>query len=93
MEERIADIPALVPLLERLTALALPVVHMLDPMSVSNIFWALGTLRLNPAGQPHTIRARRPPQASPQYQHLLWLTPKQATSLPVSVHPDSYDLG
>ena len=57
MEERIADIPALVPLLERLTALALPVVHMLDPMSVSNIFWALGTLRLNPAGQPHTIRA------------------------------------
>ena len=65
MEERIADIPALVPLLERLTALALPVVPMLDPMSVSNIFWALGTLRLSPAGPPRIISARRPPQASP----------------------------
>ena len=53
MEERIADIPAIVPLLERLAALTLPLVHMLDPMSVSNIFWALGTLRLSPAGQCH----------------------------------------
>ncbi len=58
MEERIADIPAIVPLLERLAALTLPLVHMLDPMSVSNIFWALGTLRLSPAGQCHITRAR-----------------------------------
>lgn len=56
MEERIADIPAIVPLLERLTALALPLVHILDPMSVSNIFWALGTLRLSPGGRCHIIR-------------------------------------
>ena len=55
MEERIADIPAIVPLLERLAALTLPLVHMLDPMSVSNIFWALGTLRLSPAGQCHIV--------------------------------------
>ena len=57
MEERIADIPAIVPFLERLTALALPLVHILDPMSVSNIFWALGTLRLSPGGKCHIIRA------------------------------------
>jgi len=45
----------MLPFLDRLTELVLPKVPGLDQMSLSNIFWALGTLRVSPAGKLHVV--------------------------------------
>lgn len=50
MEDRIMALPPMIPFLERMAALTLPVVPALGTMPLGNIFWALGTLRHNPAG-------------------------------------------
>lgn len=57
VEDRLSANPTLLPFLERLTALALPIVPSLDTMSLSNIFWALGTLRLSPGGEKLLCRS------------------------------------
>ena len=43
-------LPPMIPFLERVAALALPVVPTLAAMPLANIPWALGTLRHSPAG-------------------------------------------
>ena len=43
--------PTLIPLLERLAAMLMPTVPGLRTMALCNIYWALGVLRLSPAGR------------------------------------------
>lgn len=43
--------PTLIPLLERLAALLMPTVPSFNTMALCNIYWALGLLRLSPAGR------------------------------------------
>ena len=56
-------LPPMIPFLERVAALALPVVPTLDAMPLANILWALGTLRHSPAGMSCLlpVQTERPP--------------------------------
>ena len=64
MEDRMMALPPMIPFLERVAALALPVVPTLDAMPLANILWALGTLRHSPAGASCLlpVRTERPPR-------------------------------
>ena len=63
MEDRMMALPPMIPFLERVAALALPVVPALDAMPLANILWALGTLRHSPAGVSCLlpVQSERPP--------------------------------
>ena len=60
------SLPPMIPFLERVAALAMPVVPALDAMPLANIFWALGTLRHSPAGAccPLPVQIQRRPAES-----------------------------
>jgi hypothetical protein len=54
----VARFPTLIPLLERLAALLMPVMPTLGTMALCNIYWALGFLRFSPAGGCNPCQAQ-----------------------------------